>query len=127
MTFRNFARQVNKWYKLFRLQEWELILLPSKGDTVDCNGKAAHAMICPDRNTMTATIEVAMGTKGKDLKWVALHEMLHLALQELTDAEETILGSLGAGERRLADALLAEKREETVLKLQRAFMELQKG
>lgn len=127
MTRKQFCRELRRWYELFCLQEWNLTINTSPAASIDYEGREAVAILSAARGSMSATVHAALGADEEDLKDAPCHEMLHLALQGLTDAEGLALEPLSKGERDLALALLKQRREEVVLRLERAFAEIGKG
>jgi len=123
MTAETFAELVAYWQDRLGLHNWRVQVVGSQQPTVNCNGDDAHAFITMQQNVLSAAVEVALGADEDMLREAACHEMLHLALHDLGEAEDSILACLSAGEKTLAQAILQERRESLVIRLTRAFME----
>jgi hypothetical protein len=121
MTLKHFTAETVRWAQLLGLQAWKIEVVEADGPSVVVRGDDCYASISVDRSSMSAVVEVALGSDDSELERIPRHEMLHLLLHELTDVEDHLLDSLGAAERRLAEVLLREKQEQVVITLERAF------
>ena len=127
MTISHFARLVARYRRLFCLQDWNVTVSAQPGESLIGEDLGTFATITSMRGSKSADICYAADREEGELEQAALHEVLHLVLRDLGDMEDIFLAELSSQARQAATAVLKQSREDAVLRLERAFMELTKG
>lgn len=121
MTKAEARAELSRLKDLFRLHDWRTPLKLKHGADLG-NGNGAE--IFANREAKTALIRLAVGCCDEEAHRRLRHEVLHLALVELTDALNPFMESLPKQLREVAARVQVSAEEQVVERLERAFAEL---
>ena len=122
MTKGQVHREVARLQKAFELCQWDIHVRCVAAQAV--NDEGSGGIIQWDENTLTAFIDIAMQRSDEDIHETLLHEMNHLALVEITEVCNKLLGLLSREAAELGKTLLEQANEQTTVRLTRAFVAL---
>ncbi len=122
MTKGQAKREVARLQKAFELCQWDIQLRCVDAVAVDADG--GDGLISWDSETLVVFIDIAIQSPDEDVRSTILHEMIHLALVDMTEAHNKVLGLMSLEAAELGKATLEQVNEQTTVRLTRAFTNL---
>lgn len=117
MTDKNIIKEVEKWKELLSLHDWIFLVQPIKNSTVSDCGELAQCYICEE--SMSVNIIIAIDLPEDEIKKSIKHEMLHVALNELSSVFNDAVSLIGVESRTALGGRYHKIEEKTVIKIER--------
>jgi len=123
MTKRQIKSYVRRWQELLRLEEWDIRVKTVEADhiaeDIDGEGLDGTASIDATQGAMNADITLATKLSDEDIAESIRHELLHLALANLTAFTRRIVAQLGTEAQAICANEGGMLEERTVIRLER--------